>query len=434
MPRAAKHKMNLTARRVESLVAGSARREILDAAMPGLYLIIQPSGRKSWAVRFYHERRLRKLTIGTFPKIGLADARKLAQKGIRTSAEGTDPATAKKEANRAARAQKKADQSDDPKHKLTDRDLVTIAFERYRNQHIATLRPSTAREIVRLFEKRVLPKWKNRRLFEVKKSDVAAILDDMVASGAPVSANRALAAMRHFFKWIVAREALESSPCDGIKARTKEKPGEHALEDSELRWVWHAAGKIGWPFKQIVQLLILTGQRREEVAAMTEHELDGVKWHLPASRSKNNRAHTIHLSKLARSIIDDSPNVASKAGYLWTRNGERPPSDFSRSKVRLDKAVLAIARAEALHNFENPDAVRIKPWTFHDLRRTFATGLAKLKIRLEVTEATLNHKSGSRGGLVAIYNRHDYADEMIAAWDAWSAHVKKVCLGKSKPK
>jgi integrase len=406
----------LTASSVEAMKPAAARREVPDALLPGLYFIVQTSGAKSWAVRYRANGRPKKHTIGSYPKIKLGDARELARAALRSAAEGNDPAAAKVEARRLAETG------------LDRADLVGVVFEEFDKRHLSKLRPSTAKEIRRLFERRILPKWRKRRMSEVSKRDVLAILDSMVASGAPISANRCLAAMTNFFNWSVARDILPIAPTHGVKKPTVQRSRSRVLTDDELRLAWLAAADIGWPFGQIVRLLILTGARREEVAAMPESELDISRqlWTLAANRAKNHLEHEVHLSSRALAVLRTSPRVRNRRGFVFSTNGQTAPSGFSRAKERIDAAMLKRAKAEAKARGDDPAKVKIPPWTFHDLRRTMASGMARLGIALPVIERCLNHVSGTFSGVVGIYQRHSFSDEQRAAFDVWSRHVRSL--------
>jgi len=175
----------------------------------------------------------------------------------------------------------------------------------------------------------------------------------------------------------------------------------------------------------MVQLALLTGARRDEVRGITDRELkiaDSL-WKLPATRAKNHREHDIHLTDSALAIIEAVPRIKSKAGLLFTTTGETPPSGFSNSKERLDRLMLKYAREEAAERGDDPSKVQIAPWVLHDLRRTIASGMARLGIQLPVIERCLNHISGSFGGIVGVYQRHTFADEKRTAFEAWSNHV-----------
>jgi integrase len=232
-----------------------------------------------------------------------------------------------------------------------------------------------------------------------------------------VLANRVLDSLKTFFIWCVKDDWLAKSPCDGIDPPSPKNPGERVLDDNELRRVWQAAEKMGPPFGLVVKLLILTGQRRGEVAGMERQELDTEKqlWTLPPARVKNNKRHTVPLSSQALSVIEQAPRIGNR--FVFTTNGETPASDFGKNKRRLDALQPAGMRA----------------WTLHDLRRTVASGMAGLGVSLPVTEKVLNHISGSFSGIVSVYQKHDFADEKRAALEAWGAHVDRLITSKAMP-
>ncbi len=280
----------LTTRAVETLrPTGLGRQEIPDAHMPGLYLVLQASGSKSWAVRYRHLGRPRKHTIGPFPAIDLKAARSLAGKALRAVAEGRDPG--------AEKVQARVAKSDS---------IESVAAEFIERHCKRSNRLRTAQETERLLRLHVLPRWRGRTITSITRRDVRELLDRMVDSGKPVGANRTLTAMRTMFRWAIERNIVEHSPCDGVREPTAEHSRDRTLTDPELRDVWLAADRVGWPFGPLVKLLILCGQRRDEVARMTWAELDLVErlWKLPRSRTKNNRPHEIPLSTAAMAVLD----------------------------------------------------------------------------------------------------------------------------------
>lgn len=386
----------LTARALDRFAPAATRREIPDAYLPGLYFIVQPSGRKSWAVRYRCNGRTRKYTLGRYPHIRLPDARELARAAFRAIAEGRDPMAERKEARRRARAD------------IDDRDLFARVWDDYRRRHVAGLRPSTAAECERIFAKEFLPRFRARRLSEITKQDVLDLLDDILDRGAPTTANHALATLRAFFNWAIHRNLLAASPCAGIKKPVEVKSRDRVLTDDEIRRLWRACEDIGFPFGPMTQLLLLTGARRDEVRRMTERELDLVRqtWNIPAARTKNGAEHTVHLAPLTLAVLEGLPRIRNAAGYLFTTNGATPCSGFSRAKARLDQLVQFDA-----------------PWVIHDLRRTMASGMARLGIALPVIEKCLNHVSGSFAGIVGVYQRHTFENEKRAAFAAWARHV-----------
>jgi integrase len=262
--------------------------------------------------------------------------------------------------------------------------------------------------------RRRLKRWGRRDLDSITKDDVRDLLRDSVKAG-PILANRVLDTLRTFFTWCVKNDRLVNSPCDSIDPPSPKKSGKRILTDDELRLVWIAAEKMGPPFGPMVQALILTGQRRSEVAEMERGELDikGRLWSLSPARTKNNRAHDVPLSQQVITVIERAPRIGSR--FVFTTNGEVAASDFGKRKRKLD----------ALLPKSMPD------WTLHDIRRTVASGMAKLGVSLPVVEKVLNHISGSFSGIVAIYQHHDFAEEKRAALEAWASHVDSVIGGKA---
>ena len=192
-----------------------------------------------------------------------------------------------------------------------------------------------------------------------------------------------------------------------------------------MRWFWKACDGIGYPSGSFAQLLLLTGQRRSEVAGMTYREVDiaGRLWVIPGERTKNGKPHEVPLSPTAGSILEMAPHVKTDKGYVFTTRADKHVRGYSQAKAAIDKAMLAVAREEI-------SKAEIPRWTFHDLRRTAASGMARLGIALPVIEKVLNHSSGSFAGIVGVYQRHDFSDEKRKALDAWASFVMSVVEGK----
>ena len=384
--------MRLTVRGVEVMRPGADRREIADSHMPGLYLIVQPSGARGWCVRYRHQGVSRKLTLGSYPALGLKDARALGAKALRAVAEGRDPGREKIEA-RSARV-----------------DSVDSVVAEFLERHVRrSNRPRTAKETERLLRRHVLPRWQGRMIRDVTRRDILDVIDRIVDDGAPVVANRTLAVVKTLFNWCVARDILAISPAQGVKPPTVEKARDRVLTDDELRLVWQAADKISYPFGPLVQLLALTGQRRDEVAKMRWGEIDLEKrlWTLPRERVKADRPHEVPLSTAAIAILKAVPRLADSP-FVFTTNGAAPTGNFSKNKRKLD-ALLPADMAE---------------WRLHDLRRTCASGLARLGINLPVIEKVLNHVSGSFAGIVGVYQHYTFAEEKRAALELWGQHIE----------
>jgi integrase len=177
-----------------------------------------------------------------------------------------------------------------------------------------------------------------------------------------------------------------------------------------------------------MKTLILTAQRREEVAGMLRSEISGndQTWHLSSARTKNGKAHQIPLTDAMLRVIGSIPKSESRDGFVFTTTGKTSISGFAKAKSRLDKLVLERARREAQDRGDDPEHVTIDLWRMHDLRRTAATGMARLGHPIHVVEAILNHRSGAISGVAAVYNRYSYADEKRKALEDWAEHVSRV--------
>jgi integrase len=422
----------LTAKRIESAPSGPVRKEIPDGLLVGLYLVVQPSGTKSFAVRYRYASQPRKLTLGAFPALSLEVARDLGGKALRAAAEGRDPANEKQAAkNEARKAETDAVRS--------QRDLYENVAREFIERHaMKSNRASTWRETARILGLRptpgdpslladiggdVMSAWRGRRIQEITKRDVIALLDHVNDRGSPIMANRVLSAVRKLFNWCVSRDVLQGSPCTLISPPAPERSRDRILDDSELRRVWNAAEAEGWPFGPLIKLLILTGQRVSEVGGMRWNEInkDQRLWTLPAERVKNGVRHEVPLSDAAMVIIGTLPHIKTTKGFIFTTRRDAAVSGFSRAKDSLDAAIAAAL----------PEAQPLNHWTFHDLRRTTASGMARLGIQIPVIEKILNHSSGTFRGIVGVYQRHSYSEEKRKALDVWATFVQSVVAGRA---
>ena len=229
--------------------------------MPGLYVVVQPSGVKSWAVRYRHRGEPRKLTIGRLGVFDLVAARDEARKALQAVAAGRDPCLDKREARRAVAA--------DP-----GRDLVSTHVEAFLARYVRRqTKARTAAETERRLRKYVLPQWGERRVQEITRRDVIVLLDGIVDTGKPITANRTLTTLKTFFRWLMDRSVIDASPCTRVKAPAAENSRDRVLSDDELALLWRAAGDLGAPYGGFAHTLLLTAQRRDEVAGMRRSEL-----------------------------------------------------------------------------------------------------------------------------------------------------------------
>ncbi|MGR9154842.1 tyrosine-type recombinase/integrase [Rhizobium leguminosarum] len=403
-----KVKSAFTAKGIESITATDKRQEIPDPSLRGFYLIVQPlpGGAKSWAVRY---RGKPKYTIGAVGAWALKDARKEAGRIMRAYDEGRDPRAEKREL-------------------LSDDNLIENVLAQFVKRHVKRKnRDSTAQAQQRYIDKELVPRWKGKHVATIRRRDIVTMLDDVVESGRPQAAVRLLALTRKFFNWAVGTGWLDASPCVGVPVPAPLVKRKRVLSDSELRLVWKGAEAIGWPFGPMVQLLMLTGQRREEVAAASwsEFDLTGTEpfWTIPAGRAKNGNEQQVALAPTAVSILTNLPKVLGQGDFILSTNGDTSISGYSRGKRRLDEAMMEIAGSEAEESGYDPKEVKLEPFTLHDLRRTLATRLGDLGVAPHTVEAILNH---ARVGVASHYNHARYEKEKREALLRWERHIKKI--------
>lgn len=390
-----RERIELEHRAVAALPPRNMVYEVADARVVGLRVVVQPSGFKSWAVRYVAGGRTRKHTLGPFPRIKLKAARKLASTALLGVHAGKDPAKLKAEERRLAKS-----------------GSVAKAFADYEKDHLA--KRKSARETKRIFEKYVFPKWRARPLVTITKSDVIELLK---AIRAPIMANRTYSALSKFFKWCSAHDLIPAVPTVGVgKLHEEAKARDRTLNDAEIRWFWHACDMLGFPFGHLFKTLLLTGCRRGEVAGMTPNELTWQSrlWELSGERMKTGNPHKIYLTSTLERVLNSAPTGSD---FVFGR--KKPPSGFSKAKRALDAEMARLARED----FEASPL----PFVIHDLRRTFRTGLARLGVATEVAERCIAHSSGpSFEGVRGTYNRFGYPDEMQAAFEAWAVFVAKI--------
>jgi integrase len=387
----------------------SGRLEIWDKLLPGFGVRITDKDARSYFVMyrsgFGDSRKQRRYRIGDARSMTLAEARAEAREALGKVERGIDPADGRVpvhgvQANPSSFAA-----------------AASTYLVRYAKKNT---RASTYRETKRIFDVNLIPVLGARAIASITRRDVDAVLGAIADHGAGVQANRVLAWLKSFFNWAVDHEYLATSPISRMKPLTKERSRDRALSDDEIRWFWTAADKLGWPFGPLFRLLLLTAQRRDEVAEMSWAELDLEHrvWTIPRERAKNDRAHDVALSQGALEIIAELPMVDER--LIFITNGKTSVSGFSRGKARID-ALMNTARRDQLG--KPSGEAEIEGWILHDLRRTAATGMAGLGIAPQVVDKILNHVSGTVRGVSAIYNRHGYERERAAALEAWSTHV-----------
>jgi integrase len=338
--------------------------------------------------------------IGRCEDVSIADALKATKVIQGEIARGGNPAQERREAKRAAK--RKAEDDGFTAEKLVNRwQALALVDKSARYRHDA---PHTLR--------RVFENYLFRPAAALTKPLIVRRLDDLMEAGTPIMASRVQQYGRAAYGWAMKRGMVETNPFVGIPiAKATER--ERVLTDEELGRMLRQADASD-TFGALVWTLIYTGQRRGEVAGMTWGELapDLSLWTLPKERAKNHRANLIPLPEPLRRLIARRPRTGP---FVFPGLNGRAFNNFHDDKTRLDGNCGVI------------------DWTLHDLRRTTATNLQKLGVRLEVTEAILNHVGGARRGVTGIYQRHDWAAEKRVALQAWADRVQAIVEGRAAP-
>ena len=389
------------------------RIERFDAGIDGLCLRITDKGTKTWCF-YYHfptetgEMKHHRLTLGLWPTMGVAAARKEAQNRKDQAKAGINPKATRKAERAAATTEAMA----------AARNTFGAVAERY----IARECPGLSRgaDVESVIRRGLLPPWTDSKMTDLRRSDLTELTDMLVDAGKPMAAHKLHETAKRVFNWALERGDIEASPFAAMKAPVKKKSRQRKLGDQEIGVLWPVWETMGFPFGDLQKVLLLTGQRRNEVACMKRREIDPDKknWVIPGDRSKNELDHLVPLSNQAFALIMSLPNFKEGDYVFSTTGGERPISGFSKAKMRTGRLVR-----EALSTTEGPDD--FDRWTLHDLRRTCRTGLSGLKpaIPLEVKEAVLNH---AKEGLVRTYDLYDFTDEKRDALQRWADRVRDI--------
>jgi len=294
-----------------------------------------------------------------------------------------------------------------------------VLVEDWQRMRLANRSPRYAAEAARAI-KHAFPKHWDKPAADLGRTTAVRVLDGLqrparaAGSAKGIAAARTAAYGRACYGWAIKRDTVRTNPFLDLPMPAAGPARDRVLSDDELKAVWNAAGRAIVPFGPMVRMLILTGQRREEVAGMRWEDVseDLDLWTIPGSETKNGKPHLVPLTEDAQAILGGHvPEIGERAGLVFPGRVGTQFSGWSRSKADLDKSA------------------GVTGWRIHDLRRTLATGLQRLGVRLEVTEAVLNHISGSRAGLVGVYQRHDWKNEKGAALQAWAGHVTSVVQG-----
>ncbi len=396
--------MKFTDVSIRALKPGQKRYVEWADGIPGFGVRVTPRGTKSWIYMYYRPEGYRMMTLGKYPAMTLAQARKaFGEAQTKVEVQG-DPAG------------EKLNQIAEDRAAMTVGQLATEYMERW-----AKPRKRSWKNDEQVLKKDVLPRWRKRKAKDIKRRDVIKLLDDIVHRSAPAQANHTLSILRRMFNFAIERDILEYTPCHRVKKPAPENKKDRALSDAEIKSFWegfkHEDNDIGLMGELVLKSILLTGQRPLETCSMRLSELDNKMewWTLPASKTKNKRQHRVPLSSFMREIINQAiearPEREADSDYVFASSrkaGMHLARDYISRKMRENLKFFGLH-----HN----------PATPHDLRRTFATEGGRIGIQREYRKRVLNHIDND---VTSIYDLYEYDREKTKALEKWADHVKQL--------
>ena len=374
---------NLTDSTVRAAPIRTSRYDLFDAKTRGLGLRVGTGGTKSFFVMRRVNGQMQRRTIGAYPALSLADARRAAEKELSLMSHGEG-----------------AKHSND----RTFRDVYEdwIARDQAKNR--------TVKKVCSAMELHVLPKFGSRKLSDIGKADIIRLIDTIGDAGKSTQANRILAYIKRLFSWAAKRDLVKANPTMNVEMVGKEISRDRVISPTELGCIIRAARTLTYPFGPYTRILLLVAQRRNEVAEMCWSEIDTATqtWTVPGIRMKNGEAHYVHLSDQVMAILSALPRYEDKdlvfpATRSRTGAERRPISGFSKAKLRLD------------------EKSGVADWRYHDFRRAFAShATERLGVSPVVADKILAHKTGVVRGVAAVYNRAAYLEERRKALQLWA--------------
>ena len=371
------------------------RAERFDAGAPGLCLRVTDNGVKSWSVYYRLDGKHQRITIGTWPEVGVAEARECAREIKGQAKVGVDP-----------KAVKEADETEAHAAQEEARKTFGAVAEKYIKRECSKLK--RGHEYEAAIRRELLPAWGTHFMTDLRRLHLSELTDVFLDAGRPMAAYRVHEIVKRIFNWAVERGEIEASPFATMKPPVSKVIRDRVLAPDEIKAVWETWDEMDYPFGPLGQLLLTTAQRLNEVARMqwAEVNTDTAVWTIPAERTKSGRDMEVPLSSLALDILKALPRFTEGGHVFTTTSGVRPVSGFSKMKARTD------------------GLSDVTGWRLHDLRRTARTGLAELGVPEIIAEKVLNH--AERNVLAKIYNRHEYADEKRDALERWARRLNEI--------
>jgi integrase len=393
--------MRFTDRSIAALGPKAKIYEVWEDGRTGLGVRMSPRGRKSWNYMYRFAGKARRMTLGTYPAVSLANARVKHANAKELLAKGTDPGAVHVEKRRTERQAE------------TVQNLVDEYLEKW-----ARPRKRSANEDERILNKDVIPVWGKRKAKSITRRDVILLLDGIVERGSPIQANRTLAAVRKMFNFAISRDIVDATPVAMVKAPAREHQRDRVLSADEIRTFWKGLDQapMSPALKLVLKLELVTAQRKGELigAALSEFDFEEKVWTIPAERAKNGIAHRVPLSASALDLLEEAKSLAGESDWLFPSPRDDEPIKPRAVNVALRRALKPGQEGEA-------SAIGLDDVTPHDLRRTAASGMASLGIARLVIAKVLNHVENS---VTAIYDRHSYDAEKRHALEVWAAHLE----------
>lgn len=415
--------LKLTDAAIAGLLCPEGKKDVMffDDQLKGFGIRVMPARadgrpRKVFLIQYRADGKVQRETLGDWgTELTTTQARRRAEALRGQVRERRDPVAERKAASAARRAAAAEAKRVAAVDAFTFEKLVAA----WQSRALVNRRQAYREEATSKL-RRSLPLWLPRPAAMISRTEASDMLQEIAETRGPIAANRVMAYGRACYGWAIKASLLEVNPFANLAAPGRERPRDRVLSKAELREIWAATGELGPIQRAYVRFLMLTLQRREEVAGATWSEIsdDGETWTVPADRAKNGRAHLVHLAPAARVVLEEMPRGAS-GGLIFAIPGGRKLSSFSAIKRELVTAIAAVRMKVA---GEGAEMAEMPGWVFHDFRRAGVTALADRGFPPHVCDRLLNHVTGAIQGVAAVYQRAEFLAERKAALEAWTAN------------
>ena len=389
--------MKLSIKSIEAVKPSDKRQEFPDQLIKGLRLVVQPSGIKSFQLRYKYAGQSKRLTLGRWDKgLTLATARDKAREALLKLEDGSDPLHEKRQKLEAA-------------IERTKKATIGAAMARYEVEHLDKLRSG---KNAKIFLQEFKAEYADLELTNFTKDMFREMLQNIIAEGYEVKSNRVCTHIKGFMNWAEEKGLIEYNHLAKVKKPVKEEPRERFLSDAEINLFWKATEAEMEPWGALYRTMLLLGQRKTEVAYMRFSEIvEGNHWHLPSARTKNKSRHDVFLPTQVMAMVHRENRIVGD--FIFSTTGSGPVKGFTKPLSRLR------AKMNELAGYE------LEQWQPHDLRRTLETNLAKLQTPQNIIDRIVNHRSGVTV-VQRTYNQYDYRAEKEAALQKWADHVEEL--------